>query len=385
MKLTVNRDQIIDGIQKAASIIPLKAPSVSLRSIWLKAENDQLSIMATDADLEFTGIYPAKVEEGGLVGVPGKAFADLVAKWPSGEIHLTLDEKSSTLHLEQRRRSYKLPISTAEWFQPFGAWPEGEGVLWNGETLTGILDRVAFCIDDDDARDAMACLYLKPVGEGKIDACGLNGCQFAMISFINDDLAALFGQDGLMIQKKYLNDLKKWLVPSEIDLNLTEKRLFLKQLDGAETLSVPRYSRNPYPDYNVFLAKLEGEGEGQLSAPRKASLDAMSRIMVFMSEGNRCVFMDLAPEELHLTAQGMDNGSGSETLEANFTGSLKHIAFPNKDMMEIFGHFDSEIINLKFTGAEGPCGITGDEDPNYKIVIMPMRVSDLTYYDEPND
>ena len=75
MKLTVNKEQIIEGLLKAAAILPAKAGTQYLRSIWLKAEDGRLEVMATDATLEFTGRYPAEVEEPGLVGVQGRAFA----------------------------------------------------------------------------------------------------------------------------------------------------------------------------------------------------------------------------------------------------------------------------------------------------------------------
>lgn len=380
MKFTVNRDQIIGGLQKAASIIPLKAASVSLRSIWLKAEKDSIAIMATDANLEFTGVYPAVVDKPGLIGVHGKAFADLVNRWPSGPINITLEENSQNLLMAQGRRSYRLPVSSPEWFQPLAEWPEGDGVIWTGDALLEILDNVIFCIDDDEARDAMSCLYFKPGAEGKIDVCGLNGHQFAMKTLINDDLATLLG-DGLLIQKKYLGDLKKWLAASEVELNLTEKRLFLKQLDGSEMLAIPRFTRAAFPDYNLFLSKLKGEGEGNLSVGRQNALDAMGRIMVFLTDVNRCLYLEMGEADVELIGENAESGSGRETLEAVYTGELKKIAFPNKNLMDIFNHFTSEHIDLHFTGQEGPCGITAPDDSNYLVVIMPMRMNENPYQD----
>lgn len=377
MKLAVNREEIINGLQKAASIIPLKAPSISLRSIWLKAKGNKIAIMATDADVEFTGTYPAQVSEEGLIGVHGRAFADLIARLPNGEIKISLDENSQTLRVEQGRRSYKLPMSTGEWFQEFSQWPDGENALWTGDSFMEMIDKVGFCIDSEEARDAMACLYLKPIESGKIDICGLNGHQFAMYTLANDDLAEKIGEDGLLIQRKFVFDLKKWLAQGELELNLTEKRLFLRQMDGVEVLSIPRYMRNAFPDYHVFLDKVYSQSEGKLSVPRKDAIDVLSRVMVFMSESNRCVYMFLHPDELELTADGADNGSGREKIEASYSGALKRMVFPTKDLMEIFNHFQSGEVVLNFTGQEGPCGITGPEDGNYLVVIMPMRINDL--------
>lgn len=382
MKITVNRDQIIDGLQKAASIIPMKAPSVSLRSIWLKAEAGSLSIMATDANLEFTGSYPAQIEEPGLIGVHGRAFADLVSRCPSGEMHLSIDEKTATLTLEQGRRKYRLPTSSPEWFQEFAQWPTEHTVMWTADSLADIIDHVMYCINDDDSRDAMACMFFDPRENGKLNCCGLNGHQFAMMTIINEDISALLGKNGLLIQKKYLADIKKWLGNAEMELNLTEKRLFLRQFESAEMLSIPRFSRNAFPDYNLFLSRLDGTPAARLEVSRKDCLDVMGRFMIFMSESNRCVYFHLRKTDLELSVSGNDNGSGRETMEAEYRGDLKRIAFPNKSLVEILGHFNSPKIEYLFTGEEEACGIRGAEDPGYLVIIMPMRVMDSAVYED---
>ena len=58
MLFTVKKENIIEGLQKAAGIIPTRAGAAYLRSLWIKAEGEVLTIMATDANIEFTGTYP---------------------------------------------------------------------------------------------------------------------------------------------------------------------------------------------------------------------------------------------------------------------------------------------------------------------------------------
>lgn len=381
MKLSVMKEQIIDGLQKAAAIIPAKAGAAYLRSIWLRADAGSLSVMATDANIEFTGCYPAKVQETGLIGVQGRAFVDLVRQLPAGSLQLTLDAESHTLLLEQGRRCYKLPVNGEEWFQNFSAFPEGEAVTWSGDFLQDLLDRVVFCISDDDAMDAIACLYMKPTGNGHIDVCGLNGHQFALVSFVHDELAARLPQDGVLIQKKYLQDIKKWLGVDEIELNITDKRLYLRTLNGAESLSLPR-AWHQYPDYNVFMSRLKGEGASRLTVDRREAMDALGRILIFNTESDRCTYLDLSAQEAQLSAQGQDTGSASENLEVTYDGSIRRIAFPTRNLMEVLGHFVSASADLTLTGTEGPCGIRGSDDPDYTVIIMPMKVSETTYYSE---
>ena len=381
MKLTVNKEQIIEGLLKAAAIIPAKAGAQYLRSIWLKAEEGSLSVMSTDANIEFTGRYPAEVAKPGLIGVQGRAFVDLVRQLPTGVLHLTLDEASGNLLIEQGRRTYKLPVSGAEWFQNFSAFPAENAVTWSGDFLQDILDKVAFCISDDDAMDAIACLCMKPRGNGRIDVCGLNGHQFALVSFTHDELAERLPESGMLIQKKYLQDIKKWLGVDEIELNITDKRLYLRSLDGAETLSLPR-AAHEYPDYNIFMSKLASEDMHPMTLARKETIEALGRILIFNTESDRCTYMDLSASEALLSAQGQDVGSASESLEVTYGGDIKRIAFPTRSLMDVLGHFVSAKIDMMLTGAEGPCGVRGADDPDYTVIIMPMKVSETTYYSE---
>lgn len=381
MKLTVNKEQIIEGLLKAAAIIPAKAGAQYLRSIWLKAEEGSLSVMSTDANIEFTGRYPAEVATPGLIGVQGRAFVDLVRQLPTGVLHLTLDEASGNLLLEQGRRTYKLPVSGAEWFQNFSAFPAENAVTWSGDFLQDVLDKVAFCISDDDAMDAIACLCMKPRGNGRIDVCGLNGHQFALVSFTHDELAERLPDSGMLIQKKYLQDIKKWLGVDEIELNITDKRLYLRSLDGAETLSLPR-AAHEYPDYNIFMSKLASEDMYPMTLARKEAIEALGRILIFNTESDRCTYMDLTAGEALLSAQGQDVGSANESLEVTYNGDIKRIAFPTRNLLDVLGHFVSAKIDMMLTGSEGPCGIRGGDDTDYTVIIMPMKVSETTYYSE---
>lgn len=385
MKVKVNRISIIEGLQKAGTIIPVKSGAAYLRSIWLKAEADQLYIMTTDASVEFTGIYKADIEESGLVGVAGRTLVDLIRQFPSGEMEMIADiDKNSFILKQGKRGRYKLPLYSPEWFQPLAEFPEGEAVAWSGDYLLELIDRIAFCIDDDEARDAMACLCFKPKSNGKIEACGMNGHQFAMVSFIHPELCAILPEKGLLINKKYLSDIKKLLSPDEIELNLSEKRLFLRGSKGTENLSIMRGNDYEYPDYNVFLTNLRDNGANVLKVSRKEMIDSLKRISVFSVEGGQpSVYMLLDEKELGMRANGSD-GSAQESLEVDYKGSLTNIAFPTKDLIEILGHFKSEIISMTFTEQEGPCGITGLEEKDYTVILMPMRVAEEVYYTEEN-
>ena len=385
MLLKVYKEDVIEGLQKAANILPAKTGAAYLRSIWLKAENNSLRIMATDSNIEFQGQYTAEIVSQGLAGVQGRAFVDLLRKLPSGQISLSLEESSGNLVIEQGRRKYKLPTNDPVWFQNFSEFPEGGAfgnpAVWSGDYLAELIDRISFCIGDDENADAIACLYLKPTDSGYIDSCGLNGHQFALLRFLNDELHGMLPKDGILIQKKYLSELKKWLNADDIELNISEKRLFLRTTDKKENLSLP-LSSYQYPDYLAFLSRLDGEGASTLTVHRKELDEALGRLLIFNSDSNRCTYFDLSGKEVILSSTGQDVGSATETLDSEYGGNIPKIAFPTKNLLDILDHYQSEKLDLVLTGAEGPCGIKGIDDPEYTVIIMPMKIVEETYYSE---
>ncbi len=42
-------------------------------------------------------------------------------------------------------------------------------------------------------------------------------------------------------------------------------------------------------------------------------------------------------------------------------------------------------MSFKFTGAEGPCGVEGADAPEYLVIIMPMKITEETYYNEEDE
>ncbi len=397
MKVKFLKENLIRGFLSASSIIPQKSGTYYLRCLWFHAQNNTLSIMSTDSHVEFFGKYDAEVLEEGIIGVQGRSFVELIKQLPDGPMTLTvqtLENDVKTLILEQGRKKYKLPINDGSWFQELSPFPVENAVVWSGDFFQEILDKILFCINDNDT-DGSGCLYMKPVylpealpnvdesqgmGISRIEMCGLNGHQFALKAFLHDELHAALPENGILLQKKHLDELKKWLTDEEIELAITEKRFHVRTLDGKEAMSIPR-STHIYHDYAFFLQRLQSD-YSVLTLQRDECIAALGRIAIFNVNADKCTYFDLSGTEAILTAQGQEVGSAKENIEITYEGNIERIAFPTRDLMEVMGHFKSTTLNMTLTDADGVCAVQGKDDPEYIVVIMPMRVVDTAYYNE---
>ncbi len=380
MKAKIIKEGILDGISKATSIIPAKTGAAFLRTLWLENRDNRLKIMSTDSKIEFFGEYEAETLEPGLLGVQGRSFYDLFRKLPPGEITLSQDQDQGVLLLEQGRRKYKLPTNDSTWFQSFSAFPEDGAVAWSGSHLRKIIDHIGYCIADDDT-DTMFFMKMAPVeNEEYVEVCGMNWHQFGMERFIHPGLYELLGEDGILIPKPYLLELKKWLTHEDILLNIDGKRIFIADKNRRERLSFP-ISYDTFPNYSIFLSYFEKENSRML-VDREELIDSLERISLFNTETQRCSYFVFQEQEMVIYSEGQDTGEGTESLNVDYNGDIEQIIFPTRNVIEILSHFHSPEIRFEFTDHSGPCRVTGDKDSDYFVILMPVQIEEETYYTE---
>lgn len=378
MKCKIMKEDILEGVQKASSIIPARTGAAFLRTIWLEAREGLLSVMSTDSKIEFAGRYPANIEEEGLIGVHGRNYFELMRKLPPGELELQADAEGQTLLIKQGKRKYKLPVYDPTWFQNFSPFPQEQAVQWSGDFLRELIEHISFCIADDNT-DQMYYMKLCPLEDSKtIEVCGLNGHQCAMQRFEHQEIYSLLGEEGFLIAKPYLLELKKWLPNEELRFTVNEKRLFFTNKKQNEIFSLP-VSYDRFPKYELFLTYFENE-TSTMALDKEELLESLERLSIFNTETQRCSYFVFDDQELVIYSQGQDTGEATETIPMDFKGTLDKIVFPTKNLIDVLHHFESDLIRFEFTKNEGPCKVSGDEDPGYVVIIMPVEIKEETYY-----
>ncbi|WP_462325274.1 DNA polymerase III subunit beta [Desulfoplanes sp.] len=381
MKCQALKEDIVEGVQQAASIIPLKTGTAFLRTIWLETRENAIRIMSTDSNIEFTGTYPAHIDEPGRVGIHGKKFSDLIRKLPPGQLTFEAKTGDANIMVYHGKKKYKLPINNPSWFQEFEPFPEENMSTWSGELLQDVIDRISFCINSEEDTGAMNCIKFTPLENDTIEVCGMNGHQFGLLTFKVPDIHAALGENGILISKGDLSEIGKWLKPEDVHVSLTDKRMFLRSARGQETMCVPRRTYE-FPNYNNFISSYEDTYRCSLEVDKYEFTDALERILLFNTDANRSTYFHFGPSELVLTCHGQEYGEGSEVIAANFQGDLEMIAIPTKILLEIMSHFTSNKITLRLAGPLEPCKITGPDDPGYFVITMPVEITEDTYYTE---
>lgn len=382
MRVTLRKEAIVDGLIQATGITPARTGAAYLRTVWLRAENETLTVSATDSALEFCGVYPAQVDRAGTIGAQGKFLADLVRKLPPGDITLRAEAKDTALHLTQGPRAYKLAISDPAWFQPTTPFPDGPTATVDGQTLRQALDRVLFCVADDEALGSMTCLKITAV-DGGVELCGLDGLKLALLTLEDPGLAQALGPE-LLAPKKYLQDLRKWIPERPVELARHGSRLFARAADAGgmsmESMSLPLREASFY-DYHGLLAAAAKRVSGQLTVDREELLDALDRIAIFATDTASVVVFEVQDGTLVLSSPGHEVGTGTEPLPCQAEGQFQTFALAVRQVMDIVTRFAGKAITLHFADPKSLMRLTSTDDPGYSVAIMPVVIEEELYYE----
>ncbi|MGI8728251.1 MAG: DNA polymerase III subunit beta, partial [Solirubrobacterales bacterium] len=92
MKLTADRDALLDALQVASRAVSTRSTLPSLGGILMTASAGEAIVRATDMELGLTIALEAGVEGEGSVLLPGRLLADLARALPRGEV--TISERT---------------------------------------------------------------------------------------------------------------------------------------------------------------------------------------------------------------------------------------------------------------------------------------------------
>ena len=117
MYFEISKELLAAKISDANSIVEKNSPNTILTHIYLKAENDLLTMIATDTELSLRIFVPAKVMESGTITVPSDSFTQLVNRLPDGsQVQCSLENEQFLI--KAGRANFKLQTLPADDFPP---------------------------------------------------------------------------------------------------------------------------------------------------------------------------------------------------------------------------------------------------------------------------
>ncbi|MBP5717960.1 MAG: hypothetical protein J6X53_03135, partial [Abditibacteriota bacterium] len=174
MNITANRLELLAAVQSAERIAPAASPLDILKCVCLIAENNALTVAATNQEIAMERRLPADIREEGRAAVDARLLAEML-RLLGGDTVTFESEERYAMSVTSGEAEYVVPTMDA------GDYPRAEIPFPEDTvTVTGIPDmakRTAFAALEK-ASDTLRCVFLRFDGSD-LSAVSTDGYRIA--------------------------------------------------------------------------------------------------------------------------------------------------------------------------------------------------------------
>ncbi|MGA1235346.1 MAG: DNA polymerase III subunit beta [Limisphaerales bacterium] len=368
MKLTVAKEQLLNGLQSVQNVVSSRTTLPILSNVLLRAGEGRLDLTATDLDVTISSAVAAEVKKEGTITLPVKKLVSIVRELGEGDIDLEVDEKNGC-KIKAGGSYYRMNGLAAEEFPPLPKFNESRSLTIAQETLKGMLRRTSFAVSTDETRYVLNGIFFS-FKEHKFTMVATDGRRLALT---DEDVD--FGDSAVefIVPTKAINELNRLLqAAGEVEVSVTENQASfeIKAEGDLNTLVITKLVEGNYPNYRQVIP---GEAGERIALVREELLQALRRAEIMTSEKSNSVKLAFTKNNLSITANTPDVGESRESLAVNYKGNDIAIAFNPAYMMDPLKALDHDEVFLELTDELSP-GVIRTNGP-FLYVIMPMRMS----------
>lgn len=366
MKIIVNSLDLNDAISKVCKALPVRDVAPILECIKITAENDKLTLFATDKDLAIEKTVDANVIVGGATLVPGKVFGDYVRNIADAANDVSL-ETSDDGRLVISTAGSECTITTLD----VDDYPEDEQI--NNEryfaiqeiNLKELINNVIFSVATDDSRPMLKGVYFE-AKEYAVTAVATDGYRFAMSKKALEEKAEFI---NATVPARSLSELAKLLGDSENVLKVyIEKNYLLVVLENTKLLTRLLVS-GQYIRYDNIIPK---EFVSTLLVNKEAFEKSLNTASI-MSRGdkNNLVVLDIEEYNMNITSTNQ-YGTARENVTISLSGKDVRCAYNAKYINDCLKVINAESIKMEFA-QHSSCVITINNSDEVLYFILPVR------------
>jgi DNA polymerase-3 subunit beta len=369
MEILVRRSDLAKELHLVQGIVERKNSIPILSNVLAEARSGELRISATDLDVSLLCGCAAQVIEEGGVTLSAKKLYEIVRSLPESDVSLRL-EKDAWTFIRCERSEFRMAGLPKEDFPTLPDGKTGRAIEIPASLLKALIQRTQFAITAEDARYYLAGALLV-IDKDAVAMVATDGHRLAWAQ----RKAALKIAEPLrvLVPRKAITELGRLmdeLGPDEV-VTFHQGETHLVFSAGGRTLA----SKMVEAQFPAFEKVIAVTGDKKVVLGREALLSAIRRVSLLSSERGRAVRVAVESGKLEVSASSPELGEAREALSIDYTGEGAEIGFNAQYLVEFLQAVGTNEIQLELKDAEsqGMLKPVGEDEGEYRYVVMPMR------------
>ena len=339
--------ELSEAFLRVSKAISNKITNPILEGIKLSAEDNVLTLSATDTDLSIEKKIKADVKIEGETVVPGKFITEFVKKLSSSEIELEVNKKNQLLIRYDDNESVIQCYNPIE-YPGFKKLKTDEWFGISQKDLKTLINKTIFSVALDDSRPILKGV-LFDISQKELSAVALDGYRLAFVK----KKASSNVKKSIVVPTRSLNEISKLLDDTDDIINVYIDSNAI-MIDTVDTKIISRLLEGDFVNYKQIIPV---NFETYVILNKTQLEDALERVSLLSKVGqNNFVKFDIKENSLLLTSNS-EIGNIKEKINAVLNGKDVTIAFNPRFILEVLKPHFKEFLYDEFrfffnTGAD---------------------------------
>lgn len=362
---------ICDGLELCEAAIVVnkaiasKTTNPILEGIKLVAEDNTLTLSATDLELSIEKKIKAEIKEEGETVVPGRFFSEFIKKLTNESIELSLNEKNQ-LKIKYTDSESLLQCYPVLEYPGFKKIESNEYFGIEKKNLKELINKTLFSVAIDDSRPILKGCLLE-IGEKEILATALDGYRLA---HLKKELTKSTVRTSVIVPSRSLAEISKLLDDTDETINIYIQKNYI-MVDFGDCKVITRLLEGDFLNYNQIIST---SFETEITVNKNQFEDALERASLLSKVGqNNLVKFEIKENLLCLTSNS-EIGNIKENVNISLRGKEIVIAFNARYFIEALRVLQDEFVKIGFNSASNPCIIKPLESDEFLYLILPVRM-----------
>lgn len=368
MKATIRLNEIKDNMNTISRVVPGKTTMPILSMVLMKAEEDTLSLSATDLDISVTSKLKGKVEEGGAVAVPARKVGEIIKSLSGEEVRFEAEKNNLTISCGRSR--FEINGRNPEDFPEIPKQDKKFSFKIEYNLLHKLIAKTVYAVSTDLSRPALCGVLWKITGNG-ITMVSTDGHRLAKID-LNKNIPGADEMD-VIIPPKALSTLSHFSGKEElVNVNLAENSVSFSVED---LMIYSRLLEGPFPDFNRVIP--EGNRK-KLTVSAKGLADATGRVSILSDSLTNLVVFSLEKDRLVLKVDTREVGGAREELDAEYSHEPMDIGYNARYVQDLLKTIECDEISFLLDRPDNAgVAVPGEQNSEYEhmCIIMPLRIN----------
>ena len=363
MKLVVNKDVMLEGLQKVQSIVGSRTTLPILYNVFMKADKESLVLAATDLEVSVRTSVEAKVTRVGGTTLPARRLFSIFRELPAAEIEMDVDDKD-TATIRAGSSVFKIIGISEDEFPPLSSFQGGRQYVLEQETFRRMLACTHFAASSDESRYILNGVLLSFRG-GKLTVVATDGRRMA--HFEQEVEMGKDTEGDWVVPSKAVNELLKNLgEKGTVKIHVTENQA---AFEFDNLLVITKLLEGTYPNFKQVIP---AHCEERVSLEREGLLNAIRRVALLVSDKSNSVTLSFGKNKLLISAVSPEVGEATESMPVKYSGKDISVSFNPEFLVDPLRAVDGDEVSMEMSDELSP-GVLKTTRP-FLYVLMPMRV-----------